>query len=272
MKLVIIVIALSTIAFPGSGQSRFEKNALIVLTNRSTMTSREKKTGYNLTQLVHVVEGLGKGGFGLVFASPMGGMTTPDPASFDPKDTLIQKFLTNATLQEALQNTKAVTEVDVTRIGVIVFIGGHGALWDFVEIPSIATAASALHEVGGIVAAISHGTAVFLQMKKPDGTNFLDFRRVTCALEAEEKTLDTQWEVPIKLEQSIRYSGGVIFDLGPFQKNVVADDRVITAQNAESAEGFAKAIVEKWNLMFPAFEERKYTVQPSQKKKQAPRK
>ena len=132
---------------------------------------------------------------------------------------------------------------------VLVFVaGGHGIVDDFDD-PNLTRALEAAAASGKVViAAVCHGVAALLPVKRPDGKLLLEGRSATCFSDAEEDAVGMTSKMPERLrslEGAVKKACG---DEQRFSKAaedwgvcVVAEGKVVTGQNPASSTGTALA-------------------------------
>ncbi len=225
------------------------QRALIVVTSTSSMMGVNTRTGYSLKEAVHAYYTLVQAGFTPDFASPQGGRSPIDPASVDSTDSWTKYYFDDPNLRRALNETIPSSQIDPEQYDIAVFVGGHGALWDFLTDEHLHAIAARVYGKRGIVACISQGAAVLLNTLMSDGTPIYYKIRLTCSSDEEEELAGVQINLPFMLESALRRGGAVYFKSAPFTPNVVPEHRLITGQNTASAIGVAKAVVETWKKL-----------------------
>ena len=88
---------------------------------------------------------------------------------------------------------------------------------------------------GKPVAAIRHGAAALLSAKTPAGQSILNGRRVTGASDDEERQMALDRVVPFSLGKRLTRCGAEYICTDPWKPHVVADGKLITGQNTQSA-------------------------------------
>lgn len=68
-------------------------------------------------------------GFTVGLASIAGGV--PPQAGRHPGDPVQEQFLHDADISRQLVNTRALAQVNANRYDAVLFVGGHGVMWDF---------------------------------------------------------------------------------------------------------------------------------------------
>ncbi len=223
--------------------------ALIVVTNHGQLGDTGKPTGWYLSEVSHIYYPLKEAGFEIDFASPKGGEAPMDPTSNKPEDPLNKKFLDDASLMQAMKETKKVRDTKASDYKIIHFAGGHGTMWDFPDSPDIQILTRDIYEGGGIVSAICHGPAALVNTKLTDGSYLVAGKKLTAFTDAEEYEVDLHMVVPNMLETQLRLKDAEFDSALPWEDHVVVSGRLITGQNPQSGHSLAKKLVEAYKTL-----------------------
>lgn len=218
------------------------KRALIVVTSHDRLGDTGKPTGYYLPEVTHPYYALLDAGVEVDLASPKGGEAPMDPSSEDRKDPANARFLDTPADRDKLARTAALAAVDPARYDAILFAGGHGTMWDFREDREVQRLAAAIHEQGGVVAAVCHGPAALVDVRLSSGEPLVKDRRVTGFSNDEEEAAGLTRVVPFLLESALAERGGRYEKAGLWQEKVVTDGRLVTGQNPASAAGVGREV------------------------------
>ncbi|MCW8354721.1 type 1 glutamine amidotransferase domain-containing protein [Marinomonas pontica] len=219
-----------------------KKNVLIVLTNHSTMGTAGKRTGFWLSELTHPYYALLSHDIEVDLASIQGGPAPVDPGSLEQDDDDVRRFLNDTALMAKVYTTIPINTIKTSDYDAVLFTGGHGTMWDFPNSEALATFAAEIYEAGKVVSAVCHGPAALLNIKLANGEHLISGKKVAGFTNAEESAVQLQDTVPFSLEDELR-SRGALFDSAEVWTNhVVVDERLITGQNPQSAEGVGEAI------------------------------
>lgn len=220
-----------------------DKKALIVVTSHDRLGDTGKPTGYYLPEVTHPYFALVDAGVAVDIASPRGGEAPMDPSSGDRSDPANARFLASAADREKTARTIALADVDPARYDAILFAGGHGTMWDFREDRHVQRLAAAIHEKGGVVAAVCHGPAALVDVRLASGEPLVAGKRVTGFSDAEEEAAKLTKVVPFLLERALVERGGRYEKAdGLWQAHVVTDGRLVTGQNPASAAGVGREV------------------------------
>ena len=241
--MVLLVLLQSVVAITANETN--QHRVLYVLTNHSQMGDTEQRTGFYLSELTHPYYIIRDAGYPVDLASPLGGPAPIDPSSLDMDDPINQRFFNDVEALRAVQVTQALPDIDLSQYHAIVFAGGHGTMWDFSVSPSVKSAITQIYEQGGIVAAVCHGPAALIDVKLSDGSYLVDGKKVSVFTDKEEKLVGLETVVPYLLESKLIEQGGINASKGPWEDSAVADQRLITGQNPQSASSLGKLIVQE---------------------------
>jgi putative intracellular protease/amidase len=216
------------------------KKILFVLTSHDRKGNTGQPTGYYLPEAAHPWAVLHTNGFEVDFASPKGG--TPPMEGADSIDPACRKFLENQNVSLKLKNTLTPDQVKPTDYSAILFVGGHGTMWDFPDNHSLASIAKSIYEDGGVVSALCHGPAALVNLKLSNGEYLIKGKQIAAFTDDEERAVNLDHVVPFMLESTLRQRGANHKHAPNWQANVVVDGRLVTGQNPASAEGIGLEI------------------------------
>ena len=218
---------------------------LIVVTSCATLDDFPRPTGYWLGEVTHFHEEVAQRGIACDIASPKGGKPPLDEESRAPQDKTNRAFLADAALRAKLEDTLRLGQVDPARYRAIYFAGGHGVMGDFPSDEAIARTSLAIHDAGGVVSAVCHGSAALLGVKNKGGAPLIAGKRVTGFANIEERLLRLTKRVPFSLQDELRARGGLYRKAFlPFASYIEQDGRIITGQNPQSARAVGKRVGE----------------------------
>ncbi|MET8829305.1 type 1 glutamine amidotransferase domain-containing protein [Streptomyces sp. NPDC004610] len=213
------------------------RSVLFVLTSHGELGGTGRPTGFWLAEAAHPWEVFTGAGYRVDLASPLGGRSPIDGA--DPTDPVQRAFLDEVDLAAAVP----LAGVDPAGYDAVLYVGGHGTMWDFPGNPDIVRIGDAVHTAGGVIAAVCHGPVGLLGLSAPDGTPLLAGRAVTCFTNDEERASQLAEVIPFFLQTTLTDRGARHSHAGVYAPHVVEDGRVVTGQNPSSAKGVAEAVV-----------------------------
>ncbi|MGL5683952.1 MAG: type 1 glutamine amidotransferase domain-containing protein [Marinifilaceae bacterium] len=217
------------------------KKVLFVLSSHQQFGDTGEKTGWWLSEAAHPWEILHEAGYDIDFVSPQGGQ--PPVTGIDPNDKTNLRFMDSLVVQEKLKNTLTPVDVKINEYGAILFVGGHGACFDFPDNDGLKKITTRMYEGGRIVAAVCHGPCALLNVKLSDNTFLLKGKQVTGFSDKEECEIKRCYDVPFLLQSEIMLRGGIYQIRQNWERNVCVDGSLITGQNPQSARGVGEAIL-----------------------------
>jgi putative intracellular protease/amidase len=211
------------------------------------ITSHE--TGAWLSEITHPYWALAERGIEVDFASPAGGkiVWTPlsDPSaegSQEPDDLVSKGFLSDHELTDRLNDTIALSEVDLTRYDAVHVAGGQGATYDLYPNDEVGRILGYFWDQQQVVGAICHGAIALGNIgAKVRG------RRVTgYSLEGDhalEQFFGSGFFLPNYPQQVLEDVGTQYTSVEYTQPYVVDDGQLVTGQNQQSATEYGLVLL-----------------------------
>ncbi|MEH0841299.1 type 1 glutamine amidotransferase domain-containing protein [Micromonospora sp. CPCC 205711] len=212
--------------------------ALIALTSHRQLGDTGRETGFYVGEAAEPWEIFRGAGWDVDLVSVAGGQPPLDGR--DENDKTQNDFLATADVA----NTPTAADVDPAGYDVIVYAGGHGAMWDFPDNPDLARIAASIYERGGVVSAVCHGPAALVNLKLSDGSYLVAGKRVAGFTNDEENAVGLTDAVPFLLADKLTAAGATHVPAPNFTEQVVTDGRLVTGQNPQSARAMAEAVVQ----------------------------
>lgn len=212
------------------------KRILMVVTNACEAKNHEK-TGVWFEEFAVPYLAFLEEGYIVTVASPTGEISPIDPAS----ENLLKDIKWNDA-KKALNDTLPLDTVDFTVYDAIVLPGGHGPMFDLAKNETLGEIINYFSEHHKLIAAICHGPAGLLPAVK-DGIPFVNGRKLTCFTNDEEYAYKKENMLNFFLEDALKTAGAFFMQEDVGAINVVQDDNLITGQNFQSSETFARAII-----------------------------
>lgn len=212
--------------------------ALLVLTSHDRL-GNAGTTGYYVSEAADPWRVFTDAGYAVDIASIAGGVPPADGRNDD--DPTQRAFLTDPRINNQLQNTARLADIDPAAYRIVFFVGGHGTMWDFPSDRHVTRVGREVYESGGIVAAVCHGPAALVNLTLSGGQALVAGKRVTSFTNSEEAAVGLTGVVPFLLADALTATGARHVPGPDFTENVVVDGRLVTGQNPQSATGVARA-------------------------------
>jgi len=215
---------------------------LMVLTSHDQLGNTGRSTGFYVGEAAHPYEVFAREGIEVDFVSPKGG--TPPQDGVDRTDPAQAAFLDAPAVAAALAETRTPMDIDPADYEAVLYVGGHGAMWDLPDDEKLADVTRQVWEAGGAVSAVCHGPAGLINVKLSDGSYLVSGKTVAAFTDEEERALGLDDEVPFLLASTLVQRGARHAAVPNCQPNVEVDGRLVTGQNPASAAPLAEALVE----------------------------
>lgn len=175
----------------------------------------------------------------------MGGKAPIDEGSVTnfASDEICTKFLASEEAQR-LTVTKHPSEVNPADYAAILYVGGHGPMWDTPDNADIQKICASIYEAGGVVSAVCHGPCGIVNVKLSNGKYLIDGKEVTGFTNAEEEAVGLTSVMPFLLETKMKERGARFHGAANWAANVVVCERVVTGQNPASATPLGQAVAQ----------------------------
>ncbi len=215
------------------------KRILMVLTSHDDLGGL-RNTGFYVPEAMHTFNIFKARGYEVDFVSLKGGLPPMDGFKADNPEHV--KFVTDA--GKKLEQTMRPEEVDSSQYAAIVYVGGHGTMWDFPNDTTLSNIAASIYETGGIVGAVCHGPAGLVNIRLSSGAFLVAGKTLAAFTNSEEASQQLTDVVPFLLESKLRARGANVVTAPNFQVNVQISDRLVTGQNPASSTPMAEAMVQ----------------------------
>lgn len=232
---------------PYLNQTRPENRGkiLAVVTSVDQMGASGKSTGYELTELARAYWVFKANGFEVDIASPLGG-DAPKVLDGDDMGVFDYAFLNDSSVQQQLENTLRIDDINPLDYQAVYFVGGKGTMFDFPGHKAIKSLVRDLYEAGRIIAAVCHGPAALLNVQLSDGSWLIADKKVSSFTNSEELFLipEAREIFPFLLESKLVEQGANFIAGADYLELVVRDGQIISGQNPWSVWTLAEATVE----------------------------
>lgn len=221
------------------------KKVLFVLTSHDRKGNTGQPTGFYLPEAAHPWAVLHSAGFEIDFVSPKGGR--PPMEGGDAADPVSRQFLDSPEVARKISSTPTPDQVNAADYAAILFVGGHGTMWDFPDNQFLSHIAASIYENGGVIGAVCHGPAALLNLKRADGEYLVKGKQIAAFTDEEEHAVNLDKVVPFLLATTLKQRGAHHKPAPNWQTNVIVDGRLVTGQNPASAEGVGQEIARLLN-------------------------
>lgn len=228
-----------------------KKRVLFVLTSHGRLGHTDMKTGFHWSEMTDPYYVLTDAGVDVDIASVAGGRPPHDPDSFkdDPEQDpeTVTRFHRDHAAMAKLEDTRPVSEFDISRYDAIYMPGGHGTMWDLPDSEALTRMIEDAWRSGKIIAAVCHGPAALVAARDKRGEPLVQDRRICSFTDMEERKAGKDDIVPFLLEGKLRALGAIFESAPPSQEIVVTDGPFITGQNPASAKALGETLLQKLN-------------------------
>jgi putative intracellular protease/amidase len=231
------------------------KRVLIVASNATVSKQTGWSIGFWWAELTHPYWEFTERGYQVDIASPDGGEIVGDAWS-DPRDAsqysahdlISLGFLSSPTHAALLKNTKPLTQVRAADYDAVLFVGGQGPMYTFIDNAVVHDTAATFYESGKVTAVICHATCLLLKARRRDGQLLVSGKTWTGFANAEEDFADQavgQRIQPFRIEDEARQLAGTNFVVqSRFKPFAIRDGLLITGQQQFSGTAAARLIIE----------------------------
>lgn len=185
-------------------------------------------------------------GYAVDIVTPGGRTPVPDPASLSGDPVKAQATRDAHAKIEGLVKPGSLEAIDrkaMDKYAAVVIPGGYAPMVDLSASPAMREVLYGAMMNNKIVAAICHGPAAFLSTKRPPAPWAFKGYKMAPFSNDEEAAWLKERRLAWQLEDALFNAGAVIETAGPWQKKVVRDRNVITAQSSPSVDAFTDAIL-----------------------------
>ncbi|MEO0495556.1 MAG: sulfatase-like hydrolase/transferase, partial [Actinomycetota bacterium] len=226
------------------------RRALVVATNHGTLKPG-KATGVYASELTVPYYAFLDAGMIVDVASPRGGDIPFDPQSLrgpmrtDEDD----RYLADRDLQDQCVNSLAIGALDMDDYDIVYFAGGWGAAWDLGTSDVVGEQASKAIANEAVIGGICHGPLGLLKATNPDGTPFVEGRRMTAVTDKQVRELGIK-HTPQHPETELRKLGADFESVtgkrrDPLANHYVVDGDLITGQNQNAGPMVAREMMQR---------------------------
>ncbi|NHZ91455.1 peptidase [Massilia sp. CCM 8733] len=217
---------------------------LFITSNQHTYGNTKLNASNHFEEIVIAYDIFRKSGLVVDFVSPNGGAI---PVGYVDTSNKTQKdHLYDAGFMNLLKNTFKPAQVDPNDYKAIYYSGGGAAMFGVAENADIQRIALKIHENGGVISAICHGTAGIVNLKNSAGTAIFSNKKITGFPDIFENTAADYYKTfPFSIGKEIARQGGNFVHSKSFGDNFhVVDGNFITGQDPSSTASVARKVIE----------------------------
>ncbi len=230
------------------------KRILMVVANAATSPVTGWPVGFWWAELTHPYWVFHEHGYAVDIVSPDGGPLVADAWS-DPRDAsgysahdlLSLGFISSPSHHALVEDTPALSAVEVTAYDAVFLVGGQSPMVTFRNNEAVHQLVTEAYEAGKVVAIVCHATCVLLEARHTDGTLLVEGKTWTGFADSEEQFADAfvgQRIQPFWIEEEAKKMTGTNFIVqGRFKAHAVRDGRLITGQQQYSGAAAAQQVV-----------------------------
>lgn len=226
-------------------ESKPERKVLFVVTSHNKIDATGRPTGAYASEIIDPYQEFKQADFTVDVVSPRGGRVPLDGISeLDDKE---KKMIVDGELAKKLKDSLSPGDVNPSQYEAVFYPGGHGAMYDLPDHPTLQRVTSEVFESGGVVGAVCHGPAGILNVKLSSGEYLVKDKEVAAFTNEEEESMHLLKAMPFLLEDALKERGAKFTKVGRFKKHIAISSRLVTGQNPNSARGVAKVMVDLLN-------------------------
>lgn len=217
-----------------------EKRILIVVTSHDRIDPGHP-TGLWLEEFTVPYLVFRSASMAVTVASPRGGASPVDPRSKPTGEQALEW----AEPVAALRHTLLLESVKAGEFAAIFLPGGHGTMFDLPDNPTLRQLLASFAAEGKIIAAVCHGPAGLVGVRRPNGLPLVAGKRITAFTNEEEREVQLDTLMPFLLETRLRELGGNFAVKPNWSEHIEIDGLLITGQNPQSSLLASRAVIEK---------------------------
>lgn len=231
------------------------KRILLVAANAATSPTTGWPVGFWWAELTHPYWAFVEAGYEVEIRSPDGGplqadgYSDPEDASgYSAHDILSLGFKKSPSHAALLENTRAITDVDVAGYDAIFVTGGQSPMITFRRHAALQALVARFYEAGKVTALVCHATCLLLDTRLSSGALLVEGKTWTGFANSEEAFADSfvgQRIQPFWIEDEARKIASTNFVVDQrFREFAVRDGRLITGQQQYSGAAAARLLIE----------------------------
>ena len=231
------------------------KRIAIVASNAAVSRQTGWPIGFWWGELSHPFLEFTERGYEVDVASPEGGALQADAWSdprdesgYSAEDLISLGFINSPAHMRLVEDSKPLADVRVDDYDGVLFVGGQGPMYTFVDDERVHALVASFYEAGKVTAVICHAGCVLLKTRLADGRLLIEGRTWTGFANSEERFADDfvgQKIQPFWIEDEARKLENTNFIVsGRFKPHAVRDGNLITGQQQYSGRAAARLVLE----------------------------
>jgi putative intracellular protease/amidase len=230
------------------------KRVAIVASNPAVSERTGWPIGFWWAELTHPYWELTEHGYEVEIFSPDGGRLEGDSWS-DPRDDsgysahdlISLGFVNSSEHLRRVEESRPLAELRVDDYDAVLFVGGQGPMFTFVDDERVHRLIAAFYEAGKPTAVVCHATCALLKTRLSNGELLVDGKTWTGFANSEEDFADEyvgQTIQPFRIEDEARKLPNTNFIVnGRFKPHAVRDGNLITGQQQYSGTAAARLLI-----------------------------
>ncbi len=224
------------------------KRALVITTSHDTLGETGKPTGVYASEMTWPYYEFLDANMQVDVASIKGGPIPIEPVSLQWPLAMSadKRYLADPDLQEKVQNSLKIDDVDFTHYDLIYMAGGWGAAYDLGASEVLGHKLSEAYAAGAVLGSVCHGALGFLKATDADGEPLLKGRHATGVSDKQVRELGIT-HTPQHPETELRKLGAIYESNTAFRDMfanlTVVDGRIVTGQNQNAGSETAQKMM-----------------------------
>jgi putative intracellular protease/amidase len=224
------------------------KRALVITTSHDTLGETGKATGVAASELTWPYYEFLDANMQVDVASIKGGEIPIEPITlrWPVAMSADHRYLADPDLQEKVQHSLKIDDVDFTEYDLIFLAGGWGAAYDLGTSEVLGRKISEAYEAGAVLGSVCHGALGFLQATDENGEPLLKGRHATGVTDKQVRELGIDI-TPQHPETELRKIGAIYESNTAFRdffaNLTVVDGRIVTGQNQNAGSETAQKMM-----------------------------
>ncbi|GAB1448106.1 MAG: type 1 glutamine amidotransferase domain-containing protein [Bacteroidia bacterium] len=231
---------------------------LMVASSPSVSAQTGWPIGFWAAELTHPLRVFQEAGYEVELVSTQGGKlemdgySNPlDPSGYSAHDIITLGYLQQPSFLAMLENTPALSTVNMNQYDAIFLVGGQGPMYTFKGNETLQKLFASFYEAGKPAAAVCHSTTLLLETRLSSGELLVKGKTWTGFADAEEDFADQAVGMkiqPYRIEEEARKLADTQFKVAaPFSSYAIQDGFLITGQQQNSGAAAAEMVVDLLN-------------------------